>query len=668
MSSARRLLGPDGPFASASGYEVRTGQLDMAEAVEAALGEGRVLLCEAGTGTGKTFAYLVPALLSGKKVIVSTATRALQDQIYARDLPRVLDALGIAPRVALLKGLGNYLCLRRFEQFRSGGRTGDARVAALLESWREETETGDIAELVTISEDHPALREVVSSSDTRVGPRCGHFDDCFVTAAKRASEAAQLVVVNHHLFFADLALRGTHPARVLPEYDAVIFDEAHQLEDIATTFFGTRVSSRRIELMLRDVERALATVGEADPLLARSGGPALIGDARESAERFWAAARTAAPNAGERSPLDRDAWAGELARAWHRFDDALAALASACDALAGRVAERAELARGGGAEALELASRRSSQMRDDLAAIADTAPGRVTWLDPAPKNPSVGCSVIDLSETFRELVFDAVPACVLTSATLTSTSTRGGGSAGPFAYLRGRLGLNATVADVDERVVPSPFDFAEHCLLYSPTDMPDPRDGRFTGKVIERVHELVELSDGGAFVLTTSLRAMRAIGSGLRERTPERSIAVQGDAPKAALLARFRSDPRSVLVATMSFWEGVDVPGDALRLVVLEKIPFAVPSDPIVRARSTAIEEGGGNAFMELHVPAAAITLKQGFGRLVRTGSDYGVVAVLDDRLHRKGYGKRLLSALPPAERTDSLDAVRAFWEERRSS
>ncbi len=638
----------------------------MAVQVESALAEGRVLLCEAGTGTGKTLAYLVPAILSGKKVVVSTATRALQEQIVARDLPLIERALGLEPRAALMKGLSNYVCRRRYAEFRGSAeamRPSWARSLGALGSWIAETETGDIGELAGLEEGDPIWREVTSSSDTRVGASCRFYDECFVTRMKRDAEAARLVVVNHHLFFADLALRGPHPGHVIPDYDAVIFDEAHQLEDIATDFFGLRVSSARVARVLADAERAFSMAGRDGPLFGTKSADNLAHELSQASAQFWKELASVSSAREPRVTLEHDAWAGPLEGAWHRLDTALEAFGALAESVRGKLASAPAADATSAADALELVTRRSEQLREDLAEVARGAPGRVTWVETGARSTVLSSSPIELGGIFLERVFESIPSVVLTSATLASVSAGQRSSPeGPFGYLRSRLGLSGDDVEVTELVVPSPFDFENHALLYTPRDLPPPGDAAFTEAAAERIAELVEITGGGAFVLTTSLRSMRAIHRLLSERMPGRKVLVQGSAPKSALVGAFRAAVDAVLVATSSFWEGVDVPGRALRLVVLEKIPFAVPSDPIVQARGKAIEEAGGNAFVELSVPGAAISLKQGFGRLIRTRADRGIVALLDERVHRRGYGKKLLSALPPARRSESLDEVRAFW------
>jgi ATP-dependent DNA helicase DinG len=658
---ARDLLGPDGPLRKTlPGYEAREAQLSMADAVERALEGDRKLVCEAGTGTGKTLAYLIPAILSGRKVVISTATKALQEQIFYKDLPLLARHAGLAADAALVKGLPNYLCLRRYNELRQSPdslRPNVGKALAAVERWRHETATGDLADLVELSENDPLRGEISSSSETRIGSSCKHYDECFVTAMKRRAEDARILVVNHHLFFADLALRGPFEGGALPAYDAVIFDEAHQIEDIAADFFGLRVSSARVEAFLRDAERSLVLAGLAttSPIGWRSGsgqsllfrastggpdGGELIARAREAATQLFAALAARAPTDGGRHPFDLANRPRDEVEAYHRFDTALDSIA--------RLAETRE-----GSDAIDILLRRAAQLREDLTSVFDERSRRVTWVEVTARSVTIGASPVQVADLLRTRLFEPLPSVVLTSATL---ATSGG-----FAFFRDRVGLSDEVGPVDELTVPSPFDYAANALLYIPRDLPDVQDGRFLDAAGDRVHDLVGLSGGGAFVLCTSVRAMRALHARLRQRGVPR-LFLQGDAPKSALLDRFRTTPDAVLVATMSFWEGVDVPGRALRLVVIDKIPFPVPTDPIVAARTRAMEDAGANPFIQYHVPTAAIALKQGFGRLIRTATDRGVVAILDRRIVTRGYGKALLKPLPPVQSTEWIDDVEEFF------
>jgi ATP-dependent DNA helicase DinG len=650
MPRARDLLGPAGPLArSLAHYEDRPGQLAMADAVERALAHDRVLACEAGTGTGKTLAYLVPAVLSGKKVVISTATRALQEQIFEKDIPLLRRSLGLEVSAALMKGLQNYLCLRRFDEFRRSPEAADLRMAralSVIERWAASTKSGDVADIDGLSEDEPIWREVSSSSDTRIGQECEHYRECFVTRMKRQAEAARLVVVNHHLFFADLALRGPHAGAALPDYDAVIFDEAHQLEDIATDFFGVHVSLARIAALLRDADRAFAPAERASTL--RRTPAALIGPATEAAHRFFSAVafRAATIGAGDgKTTIDASFFGTELRDDYHKLDAAVEAVGAAARTR-------------GSAENLEVVARRVAELREDLAHIIDGMPNYVGWIETRMRGAALGASPVNIANLLKGRLFAQVPSVILTSATLTTNHS--------FSFLRSRLGLDSEDVDVDELEVASPFDYPNRALVYLPRDLPDPSDPAWLRAAEKRIVELIDATQGGAFVLCTSKRVMTELHAHLAERAagsaqPRRLLLVQGQAPKGVLLDRFRKAENAVLVATMSFWEGVDVPGHALRLVIIDKIPFLVPSDPVVMARGAAIEAAGRNPFVVYQVPSAAITLKQGFGRLIRTRQDAGIVALLDRRVHTKGYGRTLIQSLPPARRTDDLGQVKAF-------
>lgn len=664
--AARDLLGPGGPFAAQlPGYEARPGQVAAAAAVERVLRDDGVLLCEAGTGTGKTFAYLVPALLSGRKVVISTATRALQDQIAHRDLPLVQQVLGSRVDVAVMKGLGNYLCRRRFKEFLHSDealRPIHAQPLEWIRHWARDSETGDHAELVLMGEGSQTWHEVSASSDTRLGPGCPHFDECFVTEMKRQADAAQIVIVNHHLFFADLSLRGPHPGRVLPDYDAVVLDEAHQIEDIASMFFGIRLSRAQMERMLREAARALGRVSAFGGPLGAGSGAASLSEAEAALAGFWEGFEPLF-DAQPRRALTGDVWQGALREAWQRLDRALDDLGAVCKSKAQETRDDLALR-----EVLEQIPRRCQTLREQLTAVVEGAPGRVTWIERTPKSSWLSSTPVDLSGTLRDRLFETVPAVVLTSATLSTSTSGSQGAAGgagksAFSFVRARLGIGEGLP-VQELVVPSPFDFERQALLYTPRDLPPPDAPEFLDRAADRIAELIELTGGGAFVLTTSVRSMRGLHERLLGRVGQRPLWLQGQRPKGALLSAFRASEHGVLVATQSFWEGVDVPGSALRLVVLEKVPFLVPTDPVVQAKSQWLEEQGRSAFAHLSVPAAAIALKQGFGRLIRRSNDVGIVALLDDRIHKRGYGKRLLNALPPARRTDELDVVRAATEQ----
>jgi len=634
----------------------------MAEAVEAALGGEHPLLVEAGTGTGKTLAYLVPAVLSGRKVVVSTATRALQEQIYFKDLPIVAELLatfGVRFRAALMKGLSNYLCKRRMNEALASGDS----TAFRLKQWAAETEAGDRSELADLAEDDPAWGAVQSSTETRIGSECRYFDECFVTRMKRDAEEADIVVVNHHLFCADLVLRRAQRERAsaIPAYDAVIFDEAHQLEDVATTFFGTTVSTARVDALARDARRALQPRDEDASFMARPVADQLVEVSRAFFSEMSRALRTPSEDAppssrfggaGARRALSPQDWGTDLVAARLRLESALSALAHDAQTRAGAPAE--QIAR----RALDLAAVVSGDGGEGLAP-SERWKGEIAWVETRGSgNVVMGRSPVFVGDMLAESLFDRVRSIVCTSATL---STPGEDSAHSFDFVRERLGVPH---DAKEVLVPSPFDFEGRAGLYLPRDIPDPTDPRFDEAAAARALELIEMTGGGAFVLCTSLRSMRSMYALLSRGGKKKwgPLLVQGDRPKSLLLSQFRAAKHAVLVATMSFWEGVDVPGAALRLVILDKIPFAVPSDPVVAARCEAVERQGMSAFYKYSVPAAAITLKQGFGRLLRNETDAGLVALLDRRAITKAYGRALLESLPPARRLRTMEEARTFW------
>ena len=638
---AADYLMPGGALSRAiDGWEHRPAQLTMAEAVERVLEHQGVLLVEAGTGTGKTLAYLLPALLVGRRVVISTGTKTLQDQIMEHDLPMLERHLGLTVEAASMKGLSNYLCLRRLEELRRHGdsvRGVTARHLPLLERWRATSGTGDRAELSDLPEGAPIWPQVCSSPETRVGARCAFYEDCFVTSMRRRAERAQIVVVNHHLFFADLATRGPHGGGIIPDYEAVVFDEAHQIEDVVTQFFGVQVSTTRIEVLVRDAERAFAAAG-LDPEAAELGRNVLD----QAAGFFRALPRELGEGVAEggRASLPQGTISGAL-------EERMCALDAALEALAASARRHADQG-----ESVAQMARRASQIRDDVATVAEGGGGsHVTWIEQRGRSASVGASPVDVSGVLRDELFHRVPSVVMTSATLST--------AGSFEFIERRLGIDF---EVDELLLPPPFDYPTQAALYLPAQMPDPREAGYLEAATGEIRRLVGLTGGGAFVLCTSLRVMNALADRCRPDLTQ-EILVQGEAPKGLLLDRFRDLEDAVLFATVSFWEGVDVPGRALRLVIIDKLPFEVPSDPLVEARCERLREAGEQPFMKYLVPSAALSLKQGFGRLVRSRRDRGIVAILDSRIVTKGYGKVFLRSLPEARRCDAFAEVQAFWD-----
>jgi len=674
-SASARALGPDGPIARGlhaigARHESRDGQLAMARAVADTIAREKVLLCEAGTGTGKTLAYLVPAILSGRRVVVSTATKALQEQIYAKDLPMLADHLGVTFEAALMKGLANYLCRRRLQEALTSELPSDRKaLLSRIEQWARSSVSGDRVELEWLRDDDPAWRDVQSGSDTRIGQGCAFNERCFVTKMREAAQRARLVVVNHHLYLADLALRRGGAVRgkgVIPEHDVVIFDEAHQLEEIATDFFGVRVSSARIDTVARDAKRTVAALRAN---LGNESAEAMVRiDAMVHTSQTFFAALAAAHGSRAvegRAPLPESAWSDDVVAQRSKLDAALAALAHWTGSK-----ERGSDAK----EELSVITRRATSVRDDLARVSLPERDDVAWIEVRQRSCAIGVSPIDLAPVFRNELFagdrDWPRGVVLTSATLAT----GDG----FHHAKRRLGLqierfvddedgarreSRPTRDTLELVVASPFDFRKNAGVYVPLDLPEPNDGSFVDRAGARAIDLVRASRGGAFVLCASTRNMRAFHRLLMDAELPWPVLCQGERPKFSLLEEFRERGDAILVATMGFWEGVDVPGRALRLVIIDKLPFAVPSDPVVAARHRAIEEEGRSSFAELSVPDAAIALKQGFGRLIRTSDDAGVVAILDKRLRTKGYGRTMRASLPPASPLFDLEQVRAFFE-----
>jgi ATP-dependent DNA helicase DinG len=655
------LLAPEGGLSRAIPYyEDRAEQRQMAAAVARSLDEQRPLIVEAGTGTGKTLAYLVPALLSGKRVVVSTGTRALQDQIARHDVPLLRQILPTPFTAVVLKGVANYICRRRLAELASRS-TKDPTVAALV-AWADESTTGDRAEVEWLAEDAPLWADVTTTPDARIGPRCPYFERCFVTQARKAAESAQLVLVNHHLYLADRALRHASPgARVLPDHDAVIFDEAHQLEDVATEHFGARVSTHRLGQLVRDAHTALARM----PLWTGRAADDVIHAVERAGVALFALVRAALSAASANSTADRVPLPPGLfdhadrQDAWFRLDGALEELARTADAEAtppppdGGVEPEAD---SGPRAALAGLARRARGMRDDLASVAEQrTPGHVYWGSVRPTATTLAVSPIDVAQLMRRHVVDAGPTPVFTSATLAT--------ANDFSYPRARLGLDDPES-CDELLVPSPFDYGKQAMLYVPRDLPEPgaTGEGFSAAAAMRTLELLALTGGRAFLLFTSHRALREAATRLAA-SPYPKL-VQGDAPRAALIDRFRSTPGAVLFGTSSFWEGVDVPGDALSLVVIDKLPFAVHTDPLVAARMAACAEAGGDPFALIQLPQAAIALKQGFGRLIRRRDDRGIVAILDPRVVTRQYGRTFLATLPTGlPRTSALDQVRRWWQ-----
>ena len=623
-----QFLGPGGILSKFSAeWEPRPQQLAMALAVDLALTDSHHLLVEAGTGTGKTLAYLVPAILSGKKVVVSTGTRQLQEQILANEIPLLRSYLGKPFEAAVLKGISNYVCLRRVSEL---GDTKERDLLRILD-WVPRTRTGERSEMPSVPDDAPAWRVATTTPDARLGPKCPFFDRCFVTQARRAAAKADIIIVNHHLFFADLALRTQYEgAQVIPPYDVVIFDEAHQLEEVVTEHFGLTVSTLRQTVLLRDAAKALPEAH------------AMLGNLDARGLELFRALRNRLPIHDDTKFVFPEALFAEetIKDAWFKFDAALEELS----AHAARQPEDNEDA--------PAIAKRTESFRSDLATIAERSSNKfVHWAERRGQSLFLRASPIDVGSIVKTRVLGTVESAVFTSATLTA--------GGDFEYLRGRLGLSQD--DVFESAVDSPFDYEKQALLYLPRDLPLPQEDDFLPAALERIAELCKITNGRALVLFTSHRSLSEAARVLRKTLPH-PLLVQGEAPQPVLVKRLRETIGSVLLATSSFWEGVDVPGEALSLVILEKLPFAAPDDPLTAGRVRALEESGREPFRDYQLPRAALALKQGFGRLIRKRSDRGIVAILDHRIVTKGYGKTFLDSLPRATRTSALEQVRRWW------
>ncbi len=644
------LLAPGGGLARAiPHYEDRAEQRAMSAAVAQAIADARTLIVEAGTGTGKTLAYLIPALQSGKRIVVSTGTRALQDQIARHDIPLLRSILDRDFTAVVLKGVGNYVCRRKLAELT--GRTArlDVSTAALVD-WSQHSETGDRAEVEWLAESAPLWTEVTTTPDARVGPRCPFFERCFITQARRMAETAQLILVNHHLYFADRALRAASPgARVLPDHDAVIFDEAHQLEEVATEHFGARISTTRLAELVRDAHLALARM----PLWTGRASVDVITNVERTGIALFALLRRAiAVSDDARVPLPSGLFEHpERQTAWFRLDTALEDLARAAESESEPPPDEEADGDAGARASLTGLARRARQLRDDLATIAERRQkSHVYWAEVRPTGTFLSASPIDVADLVRRHITQAGPTAIFTSATLAT--------AGDLAYARARLGLD----DATALVVASPFDYARQAILYVPRDLPPPAEG-FTVAAAERVRELLAITTGRAFLLFTSHRALREAATRLATLPAPMTRLVQGEAPRAALIDRFRATPNAVLLGTGAFWEGVDVPGDALSLVIIDKLPFAPHTDPLIAARMQAAAEAGRDPFVDLQVPAAALALKQGFGRLIRRRDDRGIVAILDSRVVTRNYGRTFLETLPPnLPRTSAIEQIRRWW------
>jgi ATP-dependent DNA helicase DinG len=669
-------------------FEPREGQRRMAAAVANAIEDGGTLLAEAGTGTGKTLAYLIPAILSGRRVLVSTGTKNLQEQVFFKDLPSLRDSIGVAFTATLMKGRTNYLCLHRWENYRDAvegttgthGRlidVGDHVFLPVIQEWAGETRTGDRAELHDLPEDLPLWKEISADADACLGAECPRYGDCFLTLMRQRAAESDVVIVNHHLLCADASVRQSAYGEVIPSCPTLVVDEAHQLEDVATQYFGVSFSNFRVDDLVRDAERLLPTA----PLETERVEDALraLTQITDRAGIFFAvlslARAVSATYADARARYTSEAMADcaeeglTLASALEELERALGGRGSGLGTRdpgpgardSASLGRRSASREGGGtgepwleegeSEAIATIARRARDLRQDLRFLlrADDE-GFVYYLEHRGLGTFLRASPVDVSRIVRDALFDRFRTVVLTSATLAVE--------GSFTYIKGRLGIG----EATELQVPSEFNYAQQALLYMPRRMPPPKSTSFAEAVARETIALLTRSRGRAFVLFTSYRILRAVQP-LVEMALPYPILVQGTAPRSALIEEFRSTPNAVLLATSSFWQGVDVVGDSLSCVVIDKLPFASPGDPVTSARIDAINARGGDAFAEYQVPLAILSLQQGLGRLIRHRTDRGVLAVLDPRLATMGYGRRFLAALPPAPLTRDLGAVDRFFK-----
>jgi ATP-dependent DNA helicase DinG len=654
MGSLYSFFAPGGALASSHpAYEFRRGQLQMAEAVEQAIQDRKHLLVEAGTGTGKTLAYLLPALRSGKRVIISTGTKNLQEQLFYKDVPfleQVLFPNGEGKlRVCYMKGRNNYLCRQKLYDLKNQPiltELGEIDQYRAIAEWEQNTQTGDRAEIGGLPESSALWHKLDARADACTGQKCSQFDRCFITEMRRRALESDIVIVNHHLFFADLAIKraldGTPESGVLPEAGIVVFDEAHELEDVAGSYFGVSVGNLRFDELARDVETTLRMKQTLPASIVQE-----CATLRERTQFFFG---LLPPGEGRFAFTNRREFLEENGDEYISLMNALTRLAAELQ----QIKEKPE-------EVFQFV-RRAEEIRVQLSFILESEDrNTVYWIERrsgfsrrGARVVSLQATPIDVSQLLRQALFENLDTAVLTSATLAVSNG--------FDYIKGRLGLD----HARSLVVPSHFDYSRQALLYVPENLPDPRSDQFPARAADVMRRVLEATRGRAFCLFTSYSQMQDIYERLLGEI-DYPMLIQGAAPRNALLEEFRTTPNAILFATSSFWQGVDVQGEQLSCVIIDRLPFAVPNDPVVAARIAAIAADGGNAFMEYQVPGAVITLKQGFGRLIRSLHDRGVLVLLDNRITRQRYGRIFFESLPRYGRAQSVEEIASFFNKKVS-
>lgn len=619
-------------------YEYRDAQLKMAEGVAGVLDRRTTLLVEAATGTGKTWAYLIPAILSGKKVIISTGTKTLQDQLYFKDLPFLSEFLPFRFTFSMMKGKSNYLCLQRFgqslQQPSFEGFEAESHFS-IVQEWSTRTRTGDRAEIAELPETTPVWQEVSVKGEACLGAQCPSYDRCYITQMRQAAAASDIVIVNHHLFFADLALKEASYGEILPYHDAVIFDEAHLLEEVATQYFGISISSYRIDDFIYDAEREFHYMH-----IAEAGCFDQCKRILSASNRFFHFFR----KGEERFRLKRGDFSREVLSAGIELYESLQRLKEQIGALRLK------------SEAIAHLCERIDGLSSDLQlflTIDEEEHEYVYWAERRKHAVFLYASPLDVSVILRKRLFEKKVSIVLTSATLASQNG--------FDFVRERLGIEFA----EEMILPTPFEYEKQALIYLPTHLPSPSDRKFTSAISEEILRILKESRGKAFLLFTSWKNMEEVYQNLAGRVPYLFLK-QGDQPKQALIEIFKREVSSVLFGTASFWQGVDVPGESLSCVIIDKLPFASPTDPLIAARVDSLMHKDKDPFLTFQLPSAVLSLRQGIGRLIRTRDDRGLIAILDHRITKKEYGKYFLSAFPSSPRTSSFDEVRSFFSVRR--